>query len=147
MDDEVLRHIEEAFELLHYRSWKTGPKTGAAQQLQSLIGTYPAPLWSSEHHRVHAKTAATTWGERVDSLRRAVDLDHGNLRARCNLAHALVVTGKRVEAASLYLDLASIPSPPCNPREALHGLEQEAERTWNPPPVASDAPADSVILK
>ena len=125
---EVLRHMETAFELLRYRPWMAN--AGAAERVKALLEAHPEPLWTSEHHRVHAMTA-TVWEDRIASLRRAVDLDYGNLRARCDLAEALGTTGGRTEAAALYLDLTS-DSPPCNPGEALNRLEEQARRGTKP---------------
>ena len=142
--DDVLRHLEYAFERLKYRAWQTGPKTGAAQRLKALLEAHPAPLWTSEHHRVHAMTAAV-WGDRIASLRRAIDLDYGNLRARCDLAEALVATRGRIEAATLYLDLTS-DSPPCNPGEALRRLEEQAQRGTGKPLASPEDPVEMIFL-
>ena len=84
---------------------------------------------------------ATVWGDRIASLRRAIDLDSGNLRARCDLAEALVTTGGQTEAAALYLDLTS-DSPPCNPGEALRRLEEQSQRGTGKPLASPGDPVE-----
>ena len=135
---DVLGHMEYAFELLKYRPWMAN--AGAAERVKALLEAHPAPLWTSEHHRVYAMTA-TVWGDRIASLRRAVDLDYGNLRARCDLAEALVTTGGRTEAAALYLDLTS-DSPPCDPGESLRRLEDQAQRGTGKPLASPGSPVE-----
>jgi len=135
---DVLGQMETAFELLKHRPWMAN--AGAAERVKALLEAHPAPLWTSEHHRVHAMTA-TVWGDRIASLRRAIDLDSGNLRARCDLAEALVTTGGRTEAAALYLDLSS-DSPPCNSEEALRGLEEQAQRGIGKPLASPEDPVE-----
>ena len=108
-------------------------KIYAARQWAVLLDDEPVPIWSSEHYRVHAKIAHT-WAERVASLRRRVDLDYGNLQARCDLAAALVDTGGRDEAAALYLDLVSTVTPPCSPTDALSMLESQDQKGTHPSP-------------
>ena len=140
--EDVLRYMKHAFELLKYRP--SMANAGAAERVKALLEAHPAPLWTSEHHRVHAMTA-TVWRDRIASLRRAVDLDYGNLRARCDLAEALVVTGGRTEAATLYLDLTS-DSPPCNPGEALRRLEEQAQRGTGKPLASPEDPVEMIFL-
>ena len=101
---DVLLHMEDAFERFERGTWSNGPKPLGAAKLAAILDAHPEPLRSSEHLRVLAKTVAG-WDERVDGLRRAAELDPGNLRARCDLADALAFTGAVDEAASLYKGL------------------------------------------
>ena len=141
---DVLRHLGHAFELLRFHPWKAGPKTAGAESLRALLEAHPAALRSSEHHRILAKTAAT-WGEHVGALRRSVDLDSGNLQARCDLARALAVTGERVAAAALYLDLTSAEAAPCNAGAMLRKLEELAMQGTNGPIASPEDPVESVL--
>lgn len=123
--DDVLSHIGDAFDLFHYRKWKTGPKTGAVARLKAVLDALPEPLRSSEHYRVYARTTRD-WADRVGPLRRAVDLDSGNFAAHCDLADALALTGELDEAWSLYMQIkhGATTSVPCNFEGALLSLDQ-----------------------
>ncbi len=118
---DVLLHMEYAFENFERGTWSNGPKPLGAAKLAAILDAHPEPLRSSEHLRVLAKTSAD-WVERVDGLRRAVDIDPGNLRARCDLAFALDFTGAVDEAASLYKGLMAAEQPPCNAGDELGRL-------------------------
>lgn len=126
---DVLLHMEDAFERFERGTWSNGPKPVGAAKLAAILDAHPDPLRSSEHLRVLAKTAAG-WDERVGGLRRAVELDPGNLRARCDLADALAFTGALDEAASLYKGLMAAEHPPCRAGDALGRLaNRTAEET------------------
>ena len=118
---DVLLHMEDAFERFERGTWSNGPKRLGAAKLAAILDAHPEPLRSSEHLRVLAKTAAG-WAERVGGLRRAVETDPGNLRARCDLADALAFTGAVDEAASLYEGLMAAEHPPCRAGDALGRL-------------------------
>lgn len=117
---DVLLHMEDAFEHFEYGTWSNGPKPRGTARLAAILDFYPMPLWSSEHLRVRAK--AKGWADRVAGLRRAVETDPGNLRARCDLAEALVFNGAVDEAASLYKGLMAAEHPPCRAGDALGRL-------------------------
>ncbi|MDE0661824.1 MAG: tetratricopeptide repeat protein [Gammaproteobacteria bacterium] len=117
----VLLHMADAFEHFEYGTWSNGPKPQGAARLAAILDAHPEPLRSSEHLRVLAKTAAG-WAERVVGLRRALEADPGNLRARCDLADALAFTGALDEAASLYKGLMAAEHPPCRAGDALGRL-------------------------
>ena len=122
---DVLLHMERAFEHFERGTWSNGPKPLGAAKLAAILDAHPEPLRSSEHLRVLAKTSAD-WAERVGGLRRAVEIDPGNLRARCDLAEALAFTGAVDEAASLYKGLMAAEPTPCR---AGHALGRLANRT------------------
>ena len=144
--DDVLRQLEQAYEDLRYGPWRMTPKTGAANHLKALLDTHPESLRSSEYHRVHAETAAV-WRDRIALLRRAVDLDYGNLRARCDLAEALAATGARSEAGAVYLDLMSSGSPPCKPGRALRSLDEQSLWGTNATIASPEDPVEFIILR
>jgi len=142
---EALRHMAKAFERWNYAHWSTGPKTGAAARLKAVLEAHPQK--SSEHHRVLAQTAPV-WSERIARLRRAVETDGGNLRARCDLAEDLAYTGARVEAAAQYADLLALRVNgrlPCEPEAALARLQEQALH-GTPASVAPEDPVEFVIL-
>ncbi len=145
--DDVLGHIDDALKLFH-STWRTGPKTDAAARLKAVLDAHPEPWRSSEHYRVYARTAPV-WADRISSLRRAVDLDFGNLRARCELAEALALTGGRYEAWSVYMHMAtaSAGTPPCDPEKALHSVEDQALRGVDGALVDPDDPVKFMVLR
>ena len=107
---DVLLHIEHAFDRFKHGTWSNGPKPAGTGKLAAILAAHPEALRSSEHLRVLANTEAER-ADRIGGLRRAVDVDPGNLHARCDLAAALVFTGAPDEAASLYKGLAAEHSP------------------------------------
>ncbi|MCY3841474.1 MAG: hypothetical protein OXH09_23000, partial [Gammaproteobacteria bacterium] len=130
--DNVLDRIGDVLDRLRvphavggfrYRSWRTGPKTGAVARLKAVLDAHPEPLRSSEHYRAHARTAAD-WAARIGALRRAVDLDSGNFAAQCDLADALAWTGERDEARSFYKNVDEATVPPCDFESALVTLDE-----------------------
>ena len=116
----VLLHMADAFDYFEFGTWSNGPKPQGVARLAAMLDSYPEPLRSSEHLRVRAK--ANGWSDRIGWLRRAVDTDPGNLRARCDLAEAMVFAGSVDEAASLYQGLIAAEDAPCRPSEALDRL-------------------------
>jgi len=117
----VLLHMADAFDYFEFGTWSNGPKPQGVARLAAMLDSYPEPLRSSEHLRVRAK--ANGWSDRIGWLRRAVDTDPGNLRARCDLAEALAFVSAVDEAASLYKGLmAAEDEPPCRASEALGRL-------------------------
>ena len=140
---DVLRHVERALTYSKHGAWVSGPKISAADRLAALLEAHPEPLRSAEHVRVLAVTA-DVWGDRVDGLRRAVEMDSGNLRARCELADALATTGAVAEAVSLYQGLMAAEHPPCPAREALTRLDNGTQAgTYTP---AEDEEIEFIIL-
>lgn len=106
---DVLGHIGATFRLLRFQALLAGSKEHnerellgdrlvgvremkLGERLRSILDAYPEPLRSSEHYWAYA-AGAPSWGARIEALRRAVGIDGGNLKARCELAHALAVTG------------------------------------------------------
>ena len=118
---DVLLHMDRAFECAAYGAWSNGPKPLVAAKIAAILDEHPESLRSSEHQRVLANTAEG-WDERVVGLRRAVETDPGNLRARCDLADALASTGAVDEAASLYKGLMAAEHAPCRAGERLRRL-------------------------
>ncbi|MCY3839315.1 MAG: hypothetical protein OXH09_11850 [Gammaproteobacteria bacterium] len=119
--DDVLAQIHETARKLFQRvEWQSGPKTRASERLNAILATHPASVRSSEHYRVYAATQ-TTWRDRIAALRRAVELDIGNQRARCALGVALAWTGAQDEAWEVFAELAAEADdqPACNAAEAL----------------------------
>ena len=92
----------------------------AGERLNAILATHPASVRSSEHYRVYAATQ-TTWRDRIAALRRAVELDIGNQRARCALGAALAWTGAQDEAWEVFAELAAEADaqPACNAAQAL----------------------------
>ena len=136
---DVLAHVGDAFRLLRFQALLAGSKehnerellgdrlVGVREMKQgarlwSILDGYPEPLRSPEHYRAHA-AGAPSWGERIKALRRAVGIDGGNLKARCELAHGLEVTGSLDEARTLYADLGSADDQPCEAEAALREIE------------------------
>ena len=117
----VLQRMADALERFEYGTWSTGPKPMGAAKLAAILDAHPEPIRSSEHLRVRAK-AHPVWADRIGGLRKAVEADTGNLRARCDLADALAFTGAVDEAASLYRGLMAAERAPCRAGDALRIL-------------------------
>ena len=137
--NDVLGHVGDAFRLLRFQALLAGSKEHRERELlgdrlvgvremkqgdrlRSILDAYPEPLRSSEHYRAYA-AGAPSWEKRIEALRRAVGIDGGNLKARCELAHALEVTGSLDEARTLYADLGSAEDQPCEAEAALREIE------------------------
>ena len=125
---DVLGQVGDTFEHLEFRA-RVAQRSGYAQRAErgaerarGVLDDHPEPLRSSEHYRVYA-TTAPTWGDRIGALRRAVELDGGNLDAMCELAGALVSTGARSEAWLIYANLAADDRSPCGAEEAMQDIE------------------------
>lgn len=136
---DVLGHIGAAFRLLRFEALLAGTEernerepfgdrlVGAREtkleaRLQAILDAYPETLRSSEHYRAYA-VGAPTWRGRIASLRRAVDVDGGNLAATCDLAVALTATGSLDEARALYAELAAADDQACRAEEALRDID------------------------
>ena len=87
-------------------------KTRQANRMKAVLEGYPEPLRSSEHYVALADTASV-WRDYISSLRRAVELDPRNLRARCALARVLARAGKSTEARVVYQEVAAAEDSPC----------------------------------
>ena len=121
--DDVLGQIQEtARKLFQRRKWKSGPKTAAGERLTAILDTHPIAARSSEHYRAYAATQAT-WRDRIAALRRAVELDIGNRRARCALGGALAQTGAQDDAWEIFAGLAAEGDRTCNAGQVLLYLE------------------------
>ena len=126
--DDVLLRMAEAFEESEAKAWFGGGANGTGERIAATLVSHPETLRSSEHLRVLAKTTAPPGSpEREDGLRRAVAADPGNLRARCDLAEALVVAGSVAEAGALYKGLMAAEHPPCAAGDALERLANRPE--------------------
>lgn len=126
--DDVLLRMGEAFEESEAKAYFSGGANRAGERIAAILVPHPDTLRSSEHLRVLAKTTAPTGSpEREDWLRRAVAADPGNLRARCDLADALVVAGSVAEAGALYKGLMAAENPPCAAGDALERLANRPE--------------------
>ena len=120
--DDVLRHMGGAFK---ESEAKGGVGNDTGERLAAILAAHPETLRSSEHLRVLAKTAILGSPERLDGLRRAVEVDSGNLRARCDLAAALTVAGENAEATVLYEGLVAEGGAPCAAGHALSRLTRQ----------------------
>ena len=135
---DVLGHVGDAFGLLRSQALRAGSKqrnerellgdrlvgvreTKLEARLRAVLDAHPEPLRSSEHYRARA-AGAQSWGRRIETLRRSAGIDGGNLEARCELAHALAVTGSLGEARTLYADLALADDQPCAAEAALQDI-------------------------
>ena len=137
--DDVLGHVGGALRLLRFQALLAGSKERnerevlgdrlvgvremkQGERLRSFLDAHPETLRSSEHYRTYA-AGAPFWGGRIEALRRAVEIDGGNMKARCELAGALVHTGSLDEARTLYADLAAADDQPCEAEAALREIE------------------------
>ena len=125
---DVLLHLDEAFGESEAKAHFAGGANRAGERIAAILVSHPETLRSSEHQRVLAKTTAPPGSpEREDGLRRAVAADPGNLRARCDLADALVFAGSVAEAGALYKGLMATEDPPCAAGDALERLANRRE--------------------
>ena len=126
--DDVLLHLGTAFGEAEHKAFLAGGETDAVEALAAILAAHPEPLRSSEHLRVLA-AAATPWAspERAEALRRAVETDPGNPRARCDLAAALGLTGAVTEAEAIYRGVMAVENAPCNAEEGLRRLADRRE--------------------
>ena len=128
---DVLGHVVATSAMLRFQLATDRAQRGKAR-LRAVLDAHPEPFRSSEHYRAYAATASS-WGNRIEALRRAVELDGGNLKARCELAGALALTGAGGEAWSIYAGLASADDrPPCEAVEALQEMELLEQRGGKP---------------
>ncbi len=128
---DVLGHVVATSAMLRLQLATDRAQRGKAR-LRAVLDAHPEPFRSSEHYRAYAATASS-WGNRIEALRRAVELDGGNLKARCELAGALALTGAGGEAWSIYAGLASADErPPCEAVEALQEMELLEQRGGKP---------------
>ena len=129
---DILRPLERVIRLISGFRLISGGGGGpeerdALARLQTVLDGYPEHLKSSEHFRVFAE-AFLEGAERTGALRRATQLDPGNLAARCGLAETLERTSPE-EAWSIYADLAAEPADLpmlCDPEVSLQRLEERA---------------------
>ena len=126
--DDVLLRVDEAFGESEAKAYFAGGGNDTGARLAAILGPHPETLRSSEHLRVLAETTTPRGSpERVAGLRRAVEADPGNLRARCGLADALALTGVAdAEAAALYKGVMAAEHPPCAAGDGLRRLEEGA---------------------
>ena len=124
---DVLLRMGEAFEESEAKAWFAGGANRAGERIAAILVSHPETVRSSEHLRVLAETTPRGSPERIAGLRRAVEADSGNLRARCGLADALALTGVAdIEAAALYKGVLAAEHPPCAAGDALRRLEEGA---------------------
>ena len=130
---DILRPLEGAIRLmagtrLIIIGGGGGPEEREAlTRLRTILEGYPEHLKSSEHLRVYAGTLPEG-RERIGILRKATNLDPGNLAARCGLAKSLERTSPE-EAWSIYTELAARPTDlpsHCDPEVSLQRLEHRA---------------------
>ena len=126
--DEVLLRMDEAFEESEAKAWFAGVTNRTGERIAAILVRHPDPLQSSEHLRVLAETTTPPGSpERIAGLRRALEADSGNLRARCGLADALAIAGSVAEAGALYKGLMVAEHPPCGAGAALERLANRRE--------------------
>ena len=126
---EVVLRLAEALKAAEFKARRTGGEDLVGERLAALLAAHPEPLRSGEHLRALANTT-TPFGspERAAALRKAVDIDPNNLRARCDLAEALGLTGAVAEAVSLYKELMmAAEHPPCSAEFAIKRLADRQE--------------------
>ena len=130
--DDVLDRMHETArkQLFQRREWLSGPKPKASERLHAILANHHDSVKSSEHYRVYAATQ-TTWRGRIAALRKAVELDTGNQRARCALGNALGWTGAHDEAWEVFRGAAAEADDPpaCNASEILTFFERGLKGT------------------
>ena len=121
---ELLDHDARLADWLGWEPWGVR-KAGQAERLKAVLENHPERLRTSRHYLALAKTAST-WRERIGSLRRAVELEAGSVRARCELAGALARVGDLAGARRGYRDLLADEDGSCNARGRLEALNNQA---------------------
>ena len=120
---EILDRYERLATWLEWEPWEI--RTAAqVNRLKAVLENYPEPLRSPDHHLALAD-AASTWGERIESLQRAVEIDDTNGKARCQLAQAMTKVGDVNGAGREYQALLAFDNDPCSAQaeiaESLRG--------------------------
>ena len=121
---ELLDHDTLLADWLGRESWEVR-KSAQAERLNAVLDNHPEPLRSAVH-RLALALFAPTWRERIALLRGAVESDPGHVRARCQLADALAVTGDLAGARRGYEELLAVEDGSCNARAALDALDDRA---------------------
>ena len=121
---ELLDHDARLADWLGWEPWGVR-KAGQAERLKAVLENHPERLRTSRHYLALAQTAST-WRERIGSLRRAVELEAGSVRARCELAGALARVGDLAGARRGYRDLLADEDGSCNARGRLEALNNQA---------------------
>ena len=133
---ELLDHDARLVDWLGWEPWGVR-KAGQAERLKALLENHPERLRTSKHYLALANTAST-WRERIGSLRRGLELEAGSVRARCGLAGALARTGDLSGARRGFRDLLADHDGSCDARGWLEALNNQA-----PPEVAPlDGPGE-----
>ena len=109
---EILDRYERLAIWLEWEPWEI--RTAAqVNRLKAVLENYPEPLRSPDHYLALAD-AASTWGERIESLQRAVEIDDTNGKARCQLAQAMTKVGDVNGAGREYQSLLAFDNNPCS---------------------------------
>ena len=126
-DPEMLELLDRDARLADWLGWEPWGvrKAGQVERLKAVLENHPERLRTSEHYLALANTAST-WRERIASLRRAVELEAGSVRARCELAAALARVGDLAGARRGYRDLLADEDGSCNARGRLEALNNQA---------------------
>ena len=116
-------------------------KAAQAERLNAVLYNHPEPLRTTEHYLALA-FFASTWRERIALLRSAVELEPGHVRARCELAQALAVTGDLAEAQRGFQELLAYGDGSCGAQWRLDNLD-----IWVPTEAVSlDEPHNLLML-
>ena len=126
-DPEMVELLDRDARLADWLGWEPWGvrKAGQAERLKAVLENHPERLRTSKHYLALAQTAST-WRERIGSLRRAVELEAGSVRARCELAGALARTGDLAGARRGYRDLLADDDGSCDARGQLEDLNNQA---------------------
>ena len=118
------------------------PRASAqAERLRAVLENHPERLRTA-YHNLALADMPSTWRERIELLRGAVEVEPGHVDARCQLADALAVTGDLAGARRGYEELLADDDGSCNAREGLDALDDRA-----PAEAASlDEPHGIVVL-
>ena len=112
LSDDVLGMVPLIVERLGAKGWterggwqSNAADAGLVARLERVVDLQPVAARTSEFHRVYAQFQSLP--DRVASLRRAVDLDYRNDRARCALAEALEDIPSHDEAREIHASMST----------------------------------------
>lgn len=125
--DVTVQLMDRYSRMAHWLGWAPWAErmTAQAQQIKAVLESHPEHLRTSRHYLVLARTA-NSWRERISSLRRAVELDAGNVEARCDIAHSLARVGDTDAARRGYRELLAEGDRSCNAQTWLDELDSRA---------------------
>ena len=137
---ERLDHDALLVDVLDLESWAPR-KASQAERLRDVLENYPEPLRTTEHYLALA-LIVPTWRERIALLRGAVQMEQDHVRARCQLAEALAVTGDLAGARRGFQELLAYDDGSCDAQWWLDDLDDRAPTEA----VSLDEPHGIVVL-